>query len=378
MGPEYCVEIEPHDSLWQVTWIKNSLRYPKPYFLEPKDLIEKANDVRVILERLVRLVTDRGALTDQSLAEAVAILNELMAEGHRLYQLLFTDESQTAQEMADRIRQTLADRTDHPSIWFKVTSEVTIPWALLSEAPAPETSGTSSPDAYQSFWALKYSIATLYHPLVAPDQFKSSYPASEFDTLMGVDAGFHGKARDQLDAKCPEAQLFAQLHARVDDPGALLAEWTRRESRLGLLYLYCHSSPDTIGFSFEALKRVNFKVDFKKRTVPPPCLVFLNGCHTAAGRFFATTGQSGFCGLIGAETVVPYMFAHRFGAALIASLYAGESLGSSFDRLRRLHWPLSLIYGLYAYPLLQLEPSFKTPAFSNTNYSTLSVGDETL
>ena len=66
------------------------------------------------------------------------------------------------------------------------------------------------------------------------------------------------------------------------------------------------------------------------------------------------------------------------GAAVIAALYSGESLGASFDRLRRQHWPLSLVYGLYAYPFLQLAPTFETPAFTDTNYSTVTVGDETL
>jgi hypothetical protein len=104
--------------------------------------------------------------------------------------------------------------------------------------------------------------------------------------------------------------------------------------------------------------------------------VFLNGCHTAVGEFLEATGGDGFCGFIGTETVVPYLFAHRFGAALMSLLYSGHPLISIMDRLREQHWPLSLVYGLYAYPALRLDPGFTVPVPSTDNYSKMAVGNK--
>jgi hypothetical protein len=380
MGPQYCVEIEWHKDLWKVVWTVDSLRARAPYFVNPTFLQGTAATIRTTLKRLVALSTRNGALKDDSRSDVVGILNDLMKAGNHLYEFLFTDEMREAQGIADGFKFELARRTDRPQIWFKVASDMNIPWALMTESREPVTADAGTPAAYRDLWALKYSVATLYDPLVAPHAFAAAYPASDFETVIGVHQPLHTKARAQLDATCPEAETFAHLRAPVADPKALLDEWGRREEHLGLLYLYCHSSPDTVGFSVQHLTSVEFAAEFKKRTVSPPCLVFLNGCHTATGQFFASTGRRGFCGLIGVETIVPYMFAHRFGAAVIASLYAGEPLGATIDRLRVQHWPLSLLYGLYAYPLLRLvpSPSFTAPAFAHENYSTLAVGDETL
>jgi hypothetical protein len=223
----------------------------------------------------------------------------------------------------------------------------------------------------------------LYDTLLSPDEFDAPYAAEQFETLIGVDSALHRKASTQLPAASPEAGVFSLLNERfsvpMTDSRTLRIEWDRRQARLGLLYLYCHASEHRIGFSgADVLDTIDFTVDYRKHSVPPRCLVFLNGCHTAAGGFLEATGRDGFCGFIGAETAVPYMFAHRFGAAVIAALYGGEPLASIMDRLRERHWPLSLVYGLYAYPFLQLVPCFEIPAMANDNYSDLSVGSQTV
>lgn len=381
MGPDYVVRVEPFNNLWQIVWTKNNVPYP-PYFVNAKEIGELADDIRAVLSALVVRST-KGALFNGRRSEVVPVLRELMVQGHRLYGMFFHEESDTSQTPT-RIQAALARRTDRAQICFKVKTGVHVPWALMSEAPAPSDPDDGSVARYRSFWALKYSIATVYDSLLGPDDFEEpAYPAADFDTLIGVDTTFHAKASAQLDPAAPERALFSLLQSRYDVPitnaQALLAEWKRRQARLGLLYLYCHSSDKRIGFATgDPLDTIDFKLQYNKPTVTPRCLVFLNGCHTAAGGFLEATGRPGFCGFIGAETVLPYMFAHRFGAAVIAGLYAGEPLVSIMDRLREQHWPLSLVYGLYAYPFLQLVPVFDTPRLSDHNYSDLAVGDETM
>lgn len=380
MQPDYRVDVEPFNDEWKVVWTANNLAYS--YFVSAQDIQDISDRIRALLEKLVKIST-QGKLAQGHRAAAVPVLDALMAEGNRLYDTFFTDTRYKTQKKADHVRQALAARRDRPHIWFKVNSGVHVPWALMSEAPAPAGALDGGIDGYRALWALKYSVATVYEVLLTPEDFDEPYPASAFETLMGADTYFLGRAGADLTVDDPETQLFTMLAARFNAPvtssHALRSEWDRRHPQLGLLYLYCHSNQKTVGFSqTDVLSAIDFKRFYKKVATPPRCLVFLNGCHTAAGNFLEATGRPGFCGFIGAETLLPYLFGHRFGAAVIASLYAGEPLVDIIDRLREQHWPLSLVYGLYAYPFLRLVKEFDTPEMSRANYSDLAVGNQTL
>jgi hypothetical protein len=91
-------------------------------------------------------------------------------------------------------------------------------------------------------------------------------------------------------------------------------------------------------------------------------LGILNGCSTAVGKdcqsFIEALSRDGFCGFLGTESEIPNVFALRFGSAFLNRLLvSGHPLVQVVDELRREHWPLSLLYGLYGYPLLQIVPS---------------------
>lgn len=380
-GPDFLVEIEPFDDLWMVVWrVKN--RPYRRYFVNAADLQRTSTEIRGLLGRLVGDST-KGALVAGNRASVAPVLGELMACGHKLYRQFFRDAKETNLVTPDIVKADLAAHKGRPTICFKVNAKVHIPWALMAETPAPDPQGAGGVGDYRSFWALRYSVATLYDPLLSAEVFHGPYQAQDFDALIGMDPVFKAKATAQLKPTDPEAALFSMLEQRYPpaftDSQSLLAAWQTREPRLGLLYLYCHSSDRRVGFSAaDVIDTIDFKLDYMKPTTPPRCLVFLNGCHTAAGEFLEATGRDGFCGFIGTETVLPYMFGHRFGAAVIASLYAGEPLGAIIDRLREQHWPLSLVYGLYAFPFLQLVPCFALPKLPDHNYSDLDVGDQTI
>src|SRR5204863_10056483 len=119
-----------------------------------------------------------------------------------------------------------------------------------------------------------------------------------------------------------------------------------------------------------------------------PCVVFLNGCSTATGHpdgaFLEATGQPGMCGFIGTETVVPDVFALRFSLSFLSQfLQGGRSVSDIMHELWVRHFPLSLVYSIYTYPLLQVErqaavqPAPATPQ-DDENFSFGTLGSATL
>jgi hypothetical protein len=384
MAPDYIVDVQPFGRDLQVVWTIDGEKQP-PYYVKPLKIDRLAGRIRKALKSVVVLSTRRVPSNWTRSPAAVASLAELTEHGYRLYRALFTDARRKAQSTADEIRAALLARRDRPLICFKVDSDVHAPWALMSDKQLPEAPNDGTMGAYRSFWALKYSVATVYDALLSEeDVVDLNYKAIDFHTLIGVDTGIHAQAAAQLSSDSPEASVFSLLQERygapVTDSSSLLEAWNTRHERLGLLYLYCHSNDERIGFAPEddRLDTIAFEQDYEKGQEPPRCLVFLNGCHTAVGEFLEATGRDGFCGFIGAETVVPYLFAHRFGAAVMSLLYSGHTLISIMDRLREQHWPLSLVYGLYAYPALRLDPSFTMPVPSMDNYSEMAVGNQML
>jgi hypothetical protein len=307
-----------------------------------------------------------------------------------LYKTFFTpiSGSEAQPGYVDQIKAELIKKAGRPSVCFKVKPRVHIPWGLMYDVPPPRQDDIINFDQYSHFWCLKYQLSTVYDYLVSPFDFAVCYDANSFAMLTGVDSQVLKKA---VAAKLHPTELatfdtLLSLHGQpIDSSGALLQGWQKREAQLGLLYLYCHASQNKIGFSIDDnLDTIDFKADYKKSGSTPRCLVFLNGCHTAAGDesggFLEATGREGFCGFIGAETKVPLVFAFRFGLAFQALLYSGLSIVEIMERLYRQHWPLSLVYGLYAYPFLRLnpDPAVTLPALPNRNYSDDPCGSETV
>ncbi len=384
---DYAVKIEPfkQDSL-QVVWIFDNYLCP-PYLVDRDDLFSiSENEIRPSLRKLVTLATKN------QLSEADHVLRELARGGHRLYKTFFNAKGGAAsQEVVEKIRDNVyvKGQRGRLNIGFFVAPRIYIPWALMFEDLEPKIH-CEGIAAYEACWGLKHGIATIYDCLASPLELSPRYDAGTFDTLCAADGSVIAKATSNLDPLSSEASLFGWLEQKYGPPvvtsQSLLLEWKSRRNRLGLLYFYCHANQTNIGFSErDVLDTIDFKTDYKKSENAPRCLVFLNGCHTAAGEerggFLEATGREGFCGFVGAETTLPFMFAHRFGAALISALYRGSPLVEIVSDLRRRHWPLSLVYGLYAYPFLQITPDANSAiphVVPTGNYSSSAPGTDLL
>jgi hypothetical protein len=382
---DYTVRIEPfHEDRLQVVWTFNNSPC-KPYYIDRGDVVSiTENELRPELRNLVNLGA-RGQLSQSG-----ETLRKIAHGGHRLYRTFFLSKPGGAtQAYVNRIRDIVAAAPHDTNIGFFVSPRLYVPWALMYETREQEA-GLESIAAHSACWGLRYGITTIYDYLASPLDLEQVYDASRFATLCAGDASLIELTKTELEPSEPEASFFRWLEEEYGPPvvsaDSLLAEWNKRKERLGILYLYCHANQTKLGFSHnDFLDTIDFKTDYQKADDQQRCLVFLNGCHTAAGDrsggFLEATGRDGFCGFVGAETTLPYMFAHRFGAALISKLYDGMQLIDIMTYLRRSHWPLSLAYGLYAYPFLRLNPdtSSNRPTLpGQENYSASSTGDRFL
>ena len=135
--------------------------------------------------------------------------------------------------------------------------------------------------------------------------------------------------------------------------------WRDREGKIGLLYFYCHANATKLALSErDEIESSDLHRALKRRSRAANisgCLLVINGCSTAVGDpngdFMLVASQEGLCGFIGTETDVPDIFALRFSLALLDLLLReGLTVSAAMLRLYQSHFPLSLLYGLYAHP----------------------------
>jgi hypothetical protein len=370
--PDYWVTIEIVDPAnFRVVWARG-LPY-RSYLIDKGDVESVSDNIRAQLSELVNnaLAKENATKTNDiiQLSEATKsqceILLELVRCCRELYRILFTcsPESQVGQEYVDRIRERLTSEKTTKSICFLVKSRVYVPWGLLYDGPQPSDLDQTNPDCFPGFWCLRHQVSTIFDTLASPNDFIVTYDRGGFHTLIAGDSAEFEKATQSLHHPA-ERQLHERLIDRYGDlivsSVDLVAAWKKQEKQLGLLYLFCHANARTIGFSlYDTMSVVDFKRDLIKSAESPRCLVFLNGCFTSSpdvkGTFFEATGRNGFCGYVGAETEVPSLFAFRFGLAFQRFFEEGMEVVEIMRHLFRQHWPLGLIYGLYAFPHLRIS-----------------------
>lgn len=370
----------------KVIWISRN-RVKKAYHIDLDELTSIAEkDVRPALDRLV------AARTSGDPADHDEVFADIVRAGRRLNDTLFLVKGgdATQQYVNTQIRDEVSRRTDRPVITFIVPARLHIPWALMYDPEADDIKRSSRIDQDRACWALKYRVAVIYDNLAVPEDFDATHHGSTFGTLAAANPTLLAQAEKDLANECavagrPFVPLDEKCGGVVTSLGALDDAWRKRGAKIGLLYLFCHANRTALQFSdslsaTNKLDTIHFGRTYKKQLAPPPCLVFLNGCHTAVGSerggFLEATAGDGFCGFIGAETGVPYLFAHRFGRAFIDHVYQGQPLIDVMDHLRKRHWPLSLLCGLYAYPFLRVEGTTEpaNAASCAENFSLLEVG----
>ncbi len=288
-----------------------------------------------------------------------------------------------------------------PSAQFEVDRLIHIPWGLLYDGdpevlpddqnPLPEGPGagpynpaTCGPAIYQNFWCMKYSLATVYLDNPPPRGVEGPIDHSSFRVLPLFNRGVLERTRAQLTPVEADAlDMFLQNPSYTRS--AFLNMGDTLKFHHGLLYFLCHANGEQLALDTrEAIDLEDFH-RLKPNVVDQAtaCLVFLNGCDTAVGAseggFLKATCRPGFYGFIGTETKVPDLFALRFGVAFVREfLCGGEPLYNVVRGLRDRHWPLSLLYSLYAYPLLSLNPIPDPSGMAHitANYSAPPIGSK--
>jgi hypothetical protein len=82
----------------------------------------------------------------------------------------------------------------------------------------------------------------------------------------------------------------------------------------------------------------------------------------------------GLCGFVGTETDVPDVFALRFSTSLLHLLFQrGKTLGEAMHCLYRDHFPLSLVYAVYAHRNFRMSQP-EAPDIDEKTRANFSIG----
>jgi hypothetical protein len=393
--PDYSVNIESVEpAYFKIVWA-HGLRY-RSYLIDKGDIETISSDIRAQLGSLVSnaLIRDKAMANNDSIKITAAdaaerdIMQELTRQCSELFTALFTcaPGSDADQSYVNIIRDQIRSESSPKSICFLVKARIYVPWGLLYDGSPTINAKPTDPDDFSGLWCLRHRVSVVFDTLASPNDFVITYDSKSFHFLTAGDNSEFRKAKLALKRSPAERSLMARLLKKYGRPAIsshdLISTWNDVEQRLGLLYLFCHADARTVGFSVDdTMSVIAFKNTLVKSTTSPRCLVFLNGCFTAnpdaKGTFLEATGRDGFCGYIGAETEVPALFAFRFGLAFQRLLFQGHEVAEIMAHLLRKHWPLSLVYGLYAFPHLSITPNSDVgcPPLPDVNYSNGPLGE---
>lgn len=349
----------------------------QPYTVSKPAVDKCAKDIRGVL---LELVTSR--LTNAS-SPVAPILKRLAASGHKLYRALFTE---VVEGDAERIEEYYKKQGQPLRFIFRISEEVFVPWGMIySGDPTllPEEDAESPRwEVYEAFWYLKFDL-TMQYSRIRPDQVGD---ASGLRMLRIVDANAIGNSIEHLE-KTPEKPFLDWMLAThgpwIETVDALERTWERDAAQIGLLYFYGHANETRFAIGRkEWIEATDLFLTLGrgKRSPGAGCLMLINGCRTAVGdskgSFLLSASTHGLCGFVGTETDVPDLFALRFSNALLNLMFHGGSdLGDAMHHLYRQHFPLSLVYGVYAdrsFRMLQ-EGAPKNPTEDNFSYGPIGT-----
>jgi hypothetical protein len=372
----------------KVVWSLNGVDFD-PYFIDRVMVQEAAKDIRVQLKTLVKECMKTGCM------DTGKILKDIAKDGFKLYRALFFDAGKSITKPED-VQQWLAELPGPKRISFNVDDLVHVPWGLIYDAD-PDVSNsngylTGNPEqddiqSFQSFWCLKYRVSAIYS-MITPLSIRDLRPAKYFKMLSVVNKSALDTSMQNLME--PENKILKWVQKTFGEPVTnreeFFKQWKEIGPQINLLYFYCHASGNSLSLDVNDLLNTSLlKLNMKRAGSPKqlsPCMVFINGCSTATGDpkggFLEATGSSGLCGFIGTETVVPNVFALRFGLAFLYHfIHQGLPVFEVMDILRKNHWPLSLIYSTYCFPELQVGPignDSDLPFQVDSNFSLLPLG----
>lgn len=373
------VDVKPHgDRELKIVWNDEQAW---PAYSVQRSVIENATRrIREVLRDLVQTAVDGN------LAGAGEILKNLAREGSFLHEALFA--ATEGKQYADRIRRYYANDPDF-RLRFSVETSVFAPWGLIYPADAdeidalPVLENVTEVGPYDNFWCISRELATVYDriPMDAAGRYDSSTlgmmrvinPETFQQVKANVNTASEKELLDWLDQTAPAITTAKDLRKL----------WKGQGAKTGLLYFYCHANATKLSLGeLEQIESADLLVTLSGAIREPNisgCLLMMNGCSTAVGDprgdFMAAASQEGLCGFVGTETDVPDVFALRFSLALLDLLFRERlTISQAMLRLYRAHFPLSLLYGLYAHPDFKMPKDGLPVPEALENFSLGAIG----
>jgi hypothetical protein len=370
------VEIQEHGpNRFRVHWNEWA-----PYTINRQAVLDCATDLRKILLELVNHCLKHKAET------AAPILKKLAHKGNKLYKALFY--RMEGDEDAAVVKKYYASLKEPFRVDFRVADSVLVPWGLIypGDPEALPDDWAEMPtemwwETYHQFWCFAHD-ATARYIGVKPNQIGN---ASSLSMLRVIHPSVLSKAKESVSSEA-EKGFFAWLDERYGAPinteQALQGSWQEKASQIGLLYFYCHATPNQLAIGPDdtiTASGLFFILTDTARDADAGCLVLINGCRTAAadpqGTFLLPASVTGHVGFVGTETDVPDVFALRFSGSLLHLLFKdGRTLGEAMHRLYRDHFPLSLVYGIYAHPNFRMRQDGAPGIVGQCNLSDEVIG----
>jgi hypothetical protein len=382
LPPPIKVDIRPAaEGRLKVVWSTGDAMFA-PYDID-RGMIERcAGRIRL---KLAALVQASMSVPPEPLAP---VLKELAKEGANLHAALFYGAEGHARP--NSIRQWLMSLPDRHRLTFVVDGYLHVPWGLIFDGDAERLpSDDATVLSYEAFWCLKYLACCVYYrvqPLGSGDERRYA----DTRVLPIVHQAVFNQSVGHMPAE--EAALLnvivADAGGAIESSAALKEKWAALGRTNRILFFYCHADGNNLALSARDVLSTDFlKLQLRVDDLLPDhvAIGLLNGCSTAvggdAGGFIEAMSREGFCGFIGTESEVPNIFALRFGNAFLSRfLGTGDHLIAVMDVLRRQHWPLSLLYGIYGYPLLRVTSPQSAlgqgglPSSLQNNFSTGPIG----
>lgn len=332
-----------------------------------------------------------AALVDAALEGKLAVKPELVKDlaraGASLYETLFAATERA--DVARRIRR-YYEKSEPLYLRFSVETSVFVPWGLVYPASAEEVEAlpllddVKQPGVYDRFWCLSRQLSTVYDR-IPPDAAGRGLNSAGLKIMRVLNREAWETASQRLAAAAERDFLvwLDKVAPAIITSKDLRQAWRTHGATTGLLYVYCHANATKLALSEEEkIESADLLVTLSSVARAPEtsgCLLIINGCSTAVGDpkgdFMAAASQEGLCGFVGSETDVPDLFALRFSAALLDLLFREQvSLGEAMLRLYRGHFPLSLVYGIYAHPDFRMPQDGLPVGNATANFCASEVG----
>jgi len=352
----------------KLNWGNSAGPYPLTYSIGAATLRRAADELREGLHAL----TEWARSGDPH--QLPQLLRQLADSGSRLRYVLFDSASEAAKvaELEDWIADEYV--AGDTLLWITADPDLHVPWGLVFEGDsnALRDEARSIKD-FGGFWSLRYRLSTMFSGCEQP-KTKVTRPRDSFRLLSLVNRHEHDNAKSQSGASLHgEFKNFFDIPVgvayNVQACEQLIEKAAKKDTIFhffghgqdGKLDLGNNQKIDVIRFKMMMARLAGLSGD---RRVSSCSLVFLNACDSILGEsdhsLRTATARPGICGLIATEAIVPRDFAAQFGLSFLQSIVnEGRSIGETMEMLRRdpTLWPLSLLYGCYAYPDYRIAPA---------------------